>query len=177
MKALKIKTLKFFVPVLVLSLVFSAVLMPGKSAFADYAICTSDACKAAQEAENALRQKASEAVNEAQTVEGEIAKLNAEIDAIQANIDTSVAMVNDLKEQIKQTEERLDEQETGLASLLVQMHFDHDTDPISILASSKSLSDYAEKQARTENIKTQIAAGIETIKELKADLEGQKADV
>ena len=177
MKALKIKTFKFFVPVLIFSLVLSAILMPGKSAFADYAICTSDACKAAQEAENALRQKASEAVNEAQTVEGEIAKLNAEIDAIQANIDTSVAMVNDLKEQIKQTEERLDEQETGLASLLVQMHFDHDTDPISILASSKSLSDYAEKQARTENIKSQIASGIETIKELKADLEGQKADV
>lgn len=175
MKALKTNIFKFFAPVLILSLIATPIFTT--SVFADYAVCSSDACKAAQAAENELRQKASEAVNEAKTVEGEVAKLDAEIAAIQANIDTSVAMVNDLKAQIKVTEERLDNQQTGLASLLVQMHFEHDTDPISILASSKSLSDYAEKQARTENIKSQIAAGIETIKELKEDLEGQKADV
>ncbi|MBR3264207.1 CHAP domain-containing protein [Candidatus Saccharibacteria bacterium] len=177
MKALKTKTIKFFVPVLIFTLVLSAIFMPLNNAYADYAVCTSDACKAAQAAENELRQKAADAINEAQTVEGEIAKLDAEIAAIQANIDTSIAMVNELKVQIKQTEERLDSQQSGLASLLVQMHFDHDTDPISILASSKSLSDYAEKQARSENIKSQIAAGIEAIKELKDDLEGQKADM
>ncbi len=176
MKALKINILKLFVPVLVLTLAISSITNPG-NAFADYAICSSDACKAAQAAENELRQKANDAVNDAKTVEGEIAKLDAEIAAIQANIDTSIAMVNDLKAQIKQTEERLDNQQIGLASLLVQMHFDHDTDPISILASSKSLSDYAEKQARADTIKAQIAAGIETIKDLKEDLEGQKADV
>ena len=175
MKALKTKTFKFFVPVLILALILTPIFTA--NVFADYAICVSDACKAAQAEENALRQKANDAVNEAKTVEGEIAKLDVEIAAIQANIDTSIAMVNDLKEQIKQTEERLDEQQSGLASLLVQMHFEHDNDPISILASSKSLSDYAEKQARSETIKTQIAAGIETIKELKADLEGQKADM
>lgn len=176
MKALKTKTLRFFIPVLALSLVLTPLMLQG-NAFADYAVCSSDACKAAQAAENELRQKANDAVNEAQTVEGEVAKLDAEIAAIQANIDTSVAMVNELKEKIKDTEERLDNQQTGLASLLVQMHFDHDNDPISILASSKTLSDYAEKQARTETIKTQISAGIEAIKELKKDLEGQKADV
>ena len=121
MKALKTKTLRFFIPILALSLVLTPLMIQG-NAFADYAVCSSDACKAAQAAENELRQKANDAVNEAQTVEGEVAKLDAEIAAIQANIDTSVAMVNELKEKIKETEERLDNQQTGLASLLVQMH-------------------------------------------------------
>ena len=177
MKALNKKIKTFFVLTIVSALVLSLIFTPVKSAFADYQVCRSDACKAKQAEEEALRQKAAEATNEAQTVEGEIAKLNTEIDAIQANIDTSVAMVNDLKEQIKETETRLEEQQTGLASLLVEMHFNKDEDSVSILASSKTLSDYAEKRARTENIKNQIAAAIDSIKELKKDLEGQKADV
>lgn len=176
MKALKTKTLRFFIPILALSLVLTPLMLQG-NAFADYAVCSSDACKAAQAAENELRQKANDAVNEAQTVEGEVAKLDAEIAAIQANIDTSIAMVNDLKEQIKQTEERLDIQEDGLASLLVRMHFDTDSDPILLLAGSKTLSDYAEKQARAETIREQISNAVASIKEMKKDLEGQKADV
>lgn len=177
MKALNTKIKTFFILTIISAITLSLVFAPVKSAFADYQVCRSDTCKAKQAEEEALRQKAAEATNEAQTVEGEIAKLNVEIDAIQANIDTSVAMVNDLKEQIKETEARLEEQQAGLASLLVEMHFNKDEDSVSILASSKTLSDYAEKRARTENIKNQIAAAIDSIKELKKDLEGQKADV
>ena len=177
MKALNKKIKTFFVLAIVSAIVLSLIAAPAKFAFADYQVCRSDACKAKQAEEDALRQKAAEATNEAQTVEGEVQKLNYEIDAIQANIDTSIAKVEDLKEQIKETEARLDEQQAGLASLLVEMHFNNKTDSMSILAGSKTLSDYAEKQARNETIKAQIAAGIETIKELKQDLEGQKADV
>ena len=177
MKALNTKIKTFFVlsiiPVLIVAMIFT----PAKSAYADYSVCRSEECKKAQEKENQLRQKASEATNEALTVEGEIAKLNAEIDAIEANIATSVAMVNDLKTQIKETEEKLNVQQSGLASLLVQMHFEDNNNPLSLLAGSSSLSDYAEKQARNDTIKSQIAAGIETIKELKDDLENEKADV
>jgi len=99
MKALNTKIFKFFVPIIIFSLIVAPIFTT--NVFADYAICSSDACKAAQAAENELRQKANDAVNDAQTVEGEIAKLDAEIAAIQANIDTSIAMVNDLKEQIR----------------------------------------------------------------------------
>lgn len=177
MKALNTKIKRFFILLTIPALLVSLVFIPKDSAYADYSICRSEECKAAQEKENQLRQKANEATNEALTVEGEIEKLNVEISAIEANIETSVAMVNDLKQQIKETEEKLDTQQSGLASLLVQMHFDNSSNPISILAGSNTLSDYAEKQARNETIKSQISAGIEAIKELKADLENEKADV
>lgn len=177
MKALNTKIKTIFVLLMIPVLIASLVFIPKNEAYADYSRCVSDECKAAQAKENELRQKASEATNEAMTVEGEIEKLNIEIAAIEANIETSVATVNDLKKQIKETEEKLDTQQTGLASLLVQMHFEDNNNPLTLLASSSTLSDFAEKQARNDTIKAQIAAGIETIKELKADLEGQKADV
>lgn len=177
MKALNTKIKTVFVLTMIPILIATLVFIPKNAAYADYSVCRSDECKAAQEKENQLRQKASEATNEALTVEGEIEKLNVEIAAIEANIATSVAMVNDLKQQIAETEEKLDTQQTGLASLLVQMHFDDNSNALSLLAGSSTLSDYAEKQARNDTMKAQIAAGIETIKELKEDLEGQKADV
>ncbi len=177
MKALNTKTKTIFIVLIIPVLIATLVFIPKNEAYADYSRCVSDECKAAQEKENKLRQKASEATNEALTVEGEINKLNVEIAALEANIETSVAMVNDLKKQITETEERLETQQSGLASLLVQMHFEDNDDPLALLAGSNSLSDYAEKQARNETMKSQIASGIETIKELKKDLEGQKADV
>ncbi|MBQ3309401.1 CHAP domain-containing protein [Candidatus Saccharibacteria bacterium] len=177
MKALNTKIKIIFALLIIPAIIASLVFIPNNDAHADYQVCRSDACKEKQAEEEKLRKQASEAINDAMTVEGEIAKLNAEIAAIQANIDTSMAMVNDLKQQIKETEEKLDTQQSGLASLLVQMHFDENSNPLAILAGSSSLSDYAEKQARNETIKSQIAAGIETIRELKADLEGQKADI
>lgn len=177
MKALNKKTKTVFVLTTAVVLVLSLIFIPKDSTYADYQVCRSDACKEKQAEEEALRQQANNAINEAMTVEGEIEKLNVEIAAIQANIDTSIAMIDDLKQQIKETEEKLDTQQNGLASLLVQMHFDDNDNPLALLAGSNSLSDYAEKQARNETIKSQIAAGIETIKELKKDLEGEKADI
>lgn len=177
MKALNTKIKTIFILLLIPALIASLIFIPKEDAYADYSRCVSDECKAAQEKENQLRQKASEATNEAMTVEGEIAKLNSEIAAIEANIETSAAMVNDLKKQIKETEEKLEVQQTGLASLLVQMHFDDNDNPLTLLAGSNTLSDFAEKQARNDTIKAQVAAGIENIKETKKDLEGQKADI
>ena len=83
---------------------------------------------------------------------------------------------DDLNQQIKETEKKLNDEQEALAELLVNMHFEGDAEPITILAGSKSISDYAEKQAREDVAKQEIAAASERVKQLKENLNTQKTE-
>ncbi len=61
--------------------------------------------------------------------------------------------------------------------MLVEMHFEPETDPITMLASSESLGDFAEKQTRQSTAKSQITTSAKTIRLMKEELERQKASV
>ena len=129
-----------------------------------------------------IRQKsaaaaATEAANNAQTLEGEIARRDAEIANLEAQIAANQAIADDLAAQISENEVKLNLQQTALAELLVDMHFEDQPDAILLLASSSSIGELAERQARQDNAKAQIAASATAVRELKAELEAQKADV
>lgn len=139
--------------------------------------CVSQACReAADRAAEAERKAASYAAN-AETLEGEVERLNAEISSLQAEIESNQAVADDLSVQIALNEEKLELQQTALARLLVNIHFDKEPDAIVLLAGSSSLSDYSEKQARQSTVKSQIAASAESVKDLKSELEKQKVAV
>ena len=87
------------------------------------------------------------------------------------------AQIEDLKRQIEETEIKLKSEQEALASVLVNMHFEGDAEPITILAGSTSISDLAEKQARNEVVRQQISATAVKIKGIKAKLESDKAEV
>lgn len=139
--------------------------------------CVSEKCIAAEKAEQEAMEKASSANEAAQTLEGEVARLNDEIAAIEARINANVARSEDLEELIAQNTIKLKEQQTALAKMLVDAHFDTEPEAIMILASSSSISDYAEKQSRAESVKSQIAISAQAVKSLKEELEGQKKEV
>lgn len=139
--------------------------------------CVTQVCReAADRAENSQK-LAQQAAANAKTLEGEVARLNAEITALEDEIARNQAIANDLNEQIILNNEKLNLQQVALAKLLVEMHFEPDADPITMLASSKSLGDFAEKQSRQDTAQSQITTSAKAIRLLKEELEQQKESV
>ena len=152
-------------------------LAQSRSVSAYPANCITEACRSAYDQAEAAAAAATEAADNAQTLEGEIARRDAEIANLEAQISANQAIADDLAAQISANEIKLDLQQTALAELLVNMHFENQPDAILLLASSSSIGELAERQARQDNAKAQIAASATEIRELKAKLENQKADV
>ena len=141
------------------------------------AACVTQVCREAADAADAAERRAAAAAANAQTLEGEVARLNAEIESLEAEIIANQAVADDLSVQITENEAKLNLQQTALARMLVNMHFEAEPDAIILLAGSSSLGDYAEKTSRQDTAKTQIAVSAEAIRRLKEDLEAQKASV
>lgn len=139
--------------------------------------CTSQACRAAADREAAAQAKADELSSAANSLQGQVDLLNAQIASLEAEIATNEATANDLATKIRENEEALNRQQTALAKLVVEIHFQRNSDPILILAGSDSISDLAEKEAREETVKEQISASAQKIREVKAELEREKAGV
>lgn len=148
-----------------------------KTAQAYPAGCVSQACREAADAAAVAEANAARAANNAETLEGEVERLNYEIASLEAQIVSNQAIANDLSAQIIESEAKLELQQTALARLLVSMHFESETNAIILLAGSNSLGDYAEKQTRQNNAKAQVASSAELIRQLKTNLETQKASV
>ena len=175
MKALKKQTLSILVAV---AIIISSIFAYSFSVSSVSWICQkSEECMAAVEQEQEATAKANEAQATANEYQAKVNQLAAEVASMSAEIAESEARAADLQEQIEATAKKLKEQQGILADLLVQIHFESKTDPISILAGSKSISDYAEKQNRVETLRNQINLSAEYIKEAKEQLEEDKKSV
>ena len=139
--------------------------------------CVSQVCREASDAAAAAESKAAAAANNAQTLEGEVERLNAEIASLEADIYANQAIADDLSAQITDNEAKLELQQSALAHMLVEMHFESEPDAIILLAGSSTIGDYAEKQTRQNNAKAQVTTSAEAIRELKESLTQQKASV
>lgn len=139
--------------------------------------CVTQACREASDRATNSENRAKEAAAYAHTLEGEVARLNAEIAALEDEIARNQAVANDLASQIEENSNKLSLQQAALAKLLVDMHFETEPDAITMLASSSSLGDFAEKQSRQSTAKSQITASAEAVKLLKEELEKQKTSV
>lgn len=174
MKALNKQKLIILVAIITTVAAFGIVIPHTTSALT---VCRSEKCKAAAAAEEAATAKANEAQATANEYQAKVNQLEAEVSNMSAQIAESEERAADLQRQIDETEKKLNEQQDVLADLLVQIHFESNTDPIAILAGSNSISDYAEKQNRIETLRNQINYSAETVKKAKEDLEKDKASV
>lgn len=137
----------------------------------------SAACREAVEKEKEARKNAASAANSANAYQARVNELTAEIASKEAEIAQTQVEIDALKKQIEKTEAKLAEEQEALAELLINMHFESDSEPIKILAGANSISDLAEKAARAEVVKQQISATAETVKRAKEKLEADKAEV
>ncbi len=139
--------------------------------------CTSDRCKEAEKAEREATEKANSASAQADTLDGEIERLNQEVRMYESRILANRAKAEDLRVQIEENTKKLDLQKEALADMLIDMYLEGDTDELTILASSNSISDYAEKRARQEATRDQISTSTQAVQNLKEELEAQKKEI
>lgn len=137
----------------------------------------SPACREAVEREQEANRNAAAASSSANMLQAKVSQLNIQIAGAELAIAETTAQVQDLNRQIEETEKKLNDEQNALAELLVNMHFEGDAEPITILAGSSSISDLAEKQARSEVVKQQISATAAKVKLAKEKLEADKARV
>lgn len=137
----------------------------------------SAACREAVEKEKEATKNAAAAASSANAYQARVNELTAEIASKEAEIVQTEVDIKELIKQIEIKEAKLLEEQEALAELLINMHFESDSEPIRVLAGASSISDLAEKAARNEVVKEQISITAAAVKQAKEKLEQDKEEV
>ncbi len=121
--------------------------------------------------------QASELAGKRQTLENELAKLNNQKAQIQAQIDLYAAKAKKLASQIKKSELEISQNKDALGSIMTDIALDEDISTIEMLASSKNISDFLDKQTYQATVQQNLTDTITRINDLKKKLEKQKKSV
>lgn len=122
-----------------------------------------------QDEAGALRAKAD-------TLQNELNALKAETAALQRQIDVKEAELAKINDDIAKTEKRLDNQKKALATNLRSMYLESQITPLEMVASSKSISDFIDKQEYRNKIREQVQRNISDIRQLKEELAAKKVE-
>lgn len=120
------------------------------------------------------REKTSELGSQASNLNDAISKLQAEINAKQRIIDSHQAEVAKLKREIAAAEKELEKQERILGETIKTIYVEGDITTLEMLATSKNLSDFFDKQQYRESVRTKVKETLDKITQLKLDLNTRK---
>ncbi len=123
------------------------------------------------QAENAKLNK------EANTLKAALSQLANQKAAIQAQINISQAKHDRLILQIAATEKKIKANQEALGKTIADLYVDDKISPIEMLASSKNIGEYMDKQEYRSSVRNQLVATISEIKSLKKKLVKEKAAV
>lgn len=112
--------------------------------------------------------------NEATSLQDAINKLQGEINAKQATINQHTAEIEHLKVEIAKAEKELEQQRKVLGETIKTMYLDGDISTIEMLATSKDLSDFFDKQQYRESVRSKVKNTVDKITQLKLDLNTNK---
>jgi peptidoglycan DL-endopeptidase CwlO len=115
--------------------------------------------------------------SEAASLGEAITKLQSEISGMQAKINDNEAKMAQLQEQIKAAEAELARQRVLLGETIKAMYLEGDITTVEMLATSKDLSDFFDKQQYRESVQNKIKTTLDKINQLKRDLNTQKETV
>ena len=110
-------------------------------------------------------------------IEGEINDLATQIASIQSQIDINTSRSDDLTNQIEAAQKRVEEQKGLLSANIRSMYIEGDISPLEMIASSKNLGDFVDKQEYRDRIKDNISDTMDEIERLKVQLGDQKKEV
>lgn len=115
--------------------------------------------------------------NKADKKESEIEKLQNQIAGIQAQIEVNEKRQAELTRKIKEAQKRLEEQKELLSANIRSMYIEGDITPLEMLASSKNLSDFVDKQEYRDRIRENITNTLDEIDKLKKQLDEQRQEI
>jgi peptidoglycan DL-endopeptidase CwlO len=146
-------------------------------ALAAYADTFDDQINAIKGQVQQYQDQASQLQAQENTLQNAISALEAQQNALQAQISEKEVELQQLQEKIQETNLRISNQKDALGLNLKSMYLESDISPLEIVASSKSIGDFIDKQEYRNKIRDSIQDSLNQIKTLKAELEKQKADV
>ena len=111
---------------------------------------------------------------EASGISAEITRIQAEINAVQAKITANESEMARLQGEIKAAEDELARQKDLLGQTIRAMYLEGDISTVEMLATSKNLSDFFDKQQYRESVRSKIKNTLDKITKLKLELSAQK---
>lgn len=121
--------------------------------------------------------EATRLAGEADSLQREVSRINNEKATIQAQVDISTEKFNGLTASIKANEEKIAKNKDALGVIVADLYVNDTVTPIEMLASSKGIGDYINKQEYRSITRDQLTSTIAEIKKAKAELEKQKIEV
>ena len=130
------------------------------------------------QADNANKQQQSSTLQvEADGLQATIDGLQVQITGLQNQINTNTAKSVDLQNQIVAAQAELDQQKRVLGENIKQMYLEGDISTIEMLATSKDLSDYFDKQQYRNTVKNKIKDTLDKVTALKSQLKVQQSQL
>lgn len=161
------------IPVFVLVLVLISSIVIAPLARADQ---IDDQIRAITQDTSAKRAQRDQMGTEANSLSDKISKLQVEISTLQAQITGYQNKISDLENQITVKEQELAYQKKVLGENIKAMYLEGDISTLEMLASSKDLSDFVDKQQYRNSVQNKIKTTMDKIVELKHQLKAQKEE-
>jgi len=132
----------------------------------------------ALQGQNANKQAAvNDLASQASSYQDAISKLQQQIDAVQGQINTNLAKQADLQNQITQSQTELDQQKKVLGENIRVTYVEGQISTIEMLATSKNLSEFVDKEEYHTAVKNKIQDTLKKIAVLQNQLKEQKTQV
>jgi peptidoglycan hydrolase CwlO-like protein len=114
---------------------------------------------------------------QADSYQDAVSKLQAQIDALQAQISANIAQQVQLQQQITEKQAEIDRERGLLGEDIKAMYVDGDMTTVEMLATSKSLSEYVDKEEYRNLVQQNIQDELVKIAQLQNTLKQQKTQV
>ncbi|MEO8104785.1 MAG: CHAP domain-containing protein [Candidatus Saccharibacteria bacterium] len=114
---------------------------------------------------------------EAASFQDAINHLNAQIGQLQSAIDSSTTQQSNLQDQIVAAQKEIARQKAILSSDIKTMYVDGTPTTIEVLATSRNLSEFVDKQEYRTVVQNKLQETLKTIATLQAQLQSQKVEI
>lgn len=132
----------------------------------------------ALEAENSTYQsQISQLQSQVNTLQNKVSELQAQGAMLQNQINLSQAQYDQLSERINQTQIQIKNNKDALGKIISELYVNDSVTPIEMLASSKNISDYLDKQEYRSSVRNSLTSTINKITSLKKTLNDQQNQV
>ncbi len=115
--------------------------------------------------------------SQASSYQDAISKLQAQISALQAIIAQNIAQQVALQQQIDDNTAKLNQQKAMLSDDIKTMYVDGQPTTIEMLATSKNLSDFVDKEEYRTAVQNKIQDTLQSIRDLQKKLQDQKTNI
>ncbi len=123
------------------------------------------------------KEEVSELEDEASSLEDKIGRIQDRINSIQAQINDNQEKIAELEDQIAKAQKELDKQRALLGENIRTMYLEGQISTLEMLASSKDLSEFVDKQQYRTAVQNKIKSTLDHINKLKNELKDKKQTV